>query len=93
MAFIPAEETLITEVSLDDFVVRNKTATFMMRVQSDEYTHLAVLRGDLLVVERNVLPASRTLIVIGSEHGWRLAQTNTSTIPAIVVRGVVRRYE
>lgn len=93
MAFTPTEETLLTEVSLDDFVVRNKAATFMMRIHTDAYADIGVFKGDMVVVERGVEPRTDSIVVIEKDDSWSLARGHSFPLASIVVRAVIRVYD
>ena len=45
----PAEDYLETELDLTEYLVENKAATFMMRVDGDSMKDAGILDGDLLV--------------------------------------------
>ena len=48
----PAEDYLETPLDLSEYLIENKAATFMMRVDGDSMKDAGILDGDLLVVDR-----------------------------------------
>lgn len=48
----PAEDYLKTPLDLHGFLIDNKAATFLMRVNGDSMRDAGILDGDLLVVDR-----------------------------------------
>lgn len=54
----PAEDYLETELELTEFLIDNKAATFLMRVDGDSMKDAGILDGDLLVVNRSMKPAN-----------------------------------
>ena len=54
----PAEDYLETPLDLTEFLIDNKAATFLMRVDGDSMRDAGILHGDLLVVDRAAHPAN-----------------------------------
>src|SRR5262245_26585916 len=48
----PAEEELADTMSLDEYLITNKEATYALRVTGDSMKDAGILPGDLLLVER-----------------------------------------
>lgn len=59
----PADDYLETPLDLNEYLVQNKPATFLMRVQGDSMKDAGILDGDLLVVDRSVKPSSGSIVV------------------------------
>src|ERR1700686_76960 len=57
----PAEDYLETPLDLTDFLIENKAATFLMRVDGDSMKDVGILNGDLLVVDRSAQPTSGSI--------------------------------
>lgn len=69
----PAEDYLETPLDLTEYLIENKAATFMMRVDGDSMKDAGILDGDLLVVDRAAKPVN------GSWSWWRsMANTRSS---------------
>jgi DNA polymerase V len=49
----PAEDYLETPLGLTEYLIENRAATFMMRVDGDSMKDAGILDGDLLVVYRS----------------------------------------
>jgi DNA polymerase V len=66
----PAEDYLETQLDLNDYLVRNKAATFLMRVEGDSMKGAGILHGDLIVVDRAAEAVSGSIVVvsINGEH-------------------------
>ena len=60
----PAEDYLETPLDLTEYLVENKTATFMVRVDGDSIRDAGILDGDLLVVERAAKPVNGSVVVV-----------------------------
>ena len=60
----PAEDYLETPLDLHDFLIHNKAATFLMRVDGDSMRDTGILHGDLLVVDRAAHPENGCVVVV-----------------------------
>ena len=60
----PAEDYLETPLDLSEYLIENKAATFMMRVDGDSMCDAGILNGDLLVVDRAATPVSGSVVVV-----------------------------
>jgi repressor LexA len=49
----PAEEELVDTMSLDEFLVGNREATFILKVDGDSMVDAGIQDGDLILVERS----------------------------------------
>jgi repressor LexA len=49
----PAEEELVDTMSLDEFLVENREATFILKVDGDSMQDAGIQDGDLILVERS----------------------------------------
>lgn len=47
-----AEETLLDTMSLDEYLVENKEASYLLKVKGDSMIDAGIHEGDLLIVER-----------------------------------------
>jgi DNA polymerase V len=59
----PADDYVESPLDLRDYLVRNPTATFVMRAKGDSMREIGILDGDLLVVDRSVKPTSGSIVV------------------------------
>lgn len=60
----PAEDYLETPLDLTEYLIENKAATFMMRVDGDSMKDGGILDGDLLVVYRAAKPVNGSVVVV-----------------------------
>ena len=59
----PVEEQAEEQVSLTDFLVRDPSRTFRLRVKGDSMKDVGILEGDLVVVERGTEPKVGEIVV------------------------------
>ena len=71
----PAEDYLETPLDLTEYLIENKAATFMMRVDGDSMKDAGILDGDLPVMDRTAKPVNGSVVVVavnGEYRGKRL---------------------
>ncbi|MBR0197475.1 MAG: translesion error-prone DNA polymerase V autoproteolytic subunit [Kiritimatiellae bacterium] len=59
----PAEQYLELSLDLNEFLVKRPAATFFVHVQGDSMIGEGIQNGDLLVVDRSIIPASGDIII------------------------------
>lgn len=59
----PAEEQAEEMVTLDDYLVRDKSNTFLLRVRGDSMIDAGIHEGDLVIVERGAEPRVGDIVV------------------------------
>lgn len=59
----PAEEELVDTMSLDEFLIGNKEATFMLKVKGDSMIDAGIMEGDMVLVERGKTPKPGQIVV------------------------------
>lgn len=64
----PADDFIENRLDLNDFLVKNPSATFFVRVEGDSMNGAGIYNGDILVVDRS-LEATSNKIVIGVVNG------------------------
>lgn len=52
----PAEGELVDTMTIDEFLIANKEATYMLKVRGDSRVVTAIPPGDMVLVERNRIP-------------------------------------
>ena len=58
-----AEEELIDTMSLDEYLVQNKEATYLLKVKGDSMIDAGILPGDLVIVERGKTPRPNDIVI------------------------------
>jgi SOS regulatory protein LexA len=59
----PAEEQAEELITLEDYLVRNRSNTFLLRVRGDSMINAGIQEGDLVLVERGVSPKVGDIVV------------------------------
>ncbi|MCD4747481.1 MAG: translesion error-prone DNA polymerase V autoproteolytic subunit [Bacteroidales bacterium] len=64
----PAEDFIEKKLDLNEYLIKNRSATFLVKVNGNSMINAGILDGDILVVDRSVEPASGK-IVLGVING------------------------
>src|ERR1019366_9965818 len=59
----PADDHMERGIDFNEELIRNKAATFCVRVQGESMRDAGIHSGDVLVVDRSVTPADRQIVV------------------------------
>lgn len=68
----PAEEELVDTLSLEEWLIHNREATFMLKVSGDSMIDAGIRPGDMLLVERGRTPKSGDVVVAEVDKQWTL---------------------
>jgi len=68
----PAEEELSDTMSLDDYLIKNKAATFMLEVKGQSMKDAGILPGDMVLVERGLEAKDGDIVIAEIDHGWTM---------------------
>ncbi len=68
----PAEEELVDTMSLDDFLIEKKEASFLLRVSGESMIEAGIRPGDYVIVERGRPPRSGDVVVAEVDGAWTM---------------------
>src|SRR5262245_1657250 len=68
----PAEEELTDTMSLDEYLITNKEATYVLKVTGDSMQDAGILPGDLLLVERGAEARDGDIVIAQVDHEWTM---------------------
>ncbi len=68
----PAEEELIDTLSLDEFLIENPQASFMLKVSGDSMIDAGIHEGDVVIVERGRNPKNGDIVLACVDDDWTL---------------------
>lgn len=68
----PAEEDLLDQVSLDEFLVRKPQASFLLKVSGDSMIEAGIQPGDMVVIERGTNPKHGDIVLAQVDGDWTL---------------------
>lgn len=59
----PADDYLEGKLDLNDFLITNPAATFLVRVTGNSMIDAGIHSGDLLIVDRSLMPSDRNIVI------------------------------
>lgn len=68
----PAEEENVDSISLEEWLITNKEATFMLRVSGDSMIEAGIMPGDMVLLERGKQPKNRDVVVAEVDRQWTI---------------------
>lgn len=67
-----AEEELADTMTLDEYLIKNKEATFILKISGDSMKDAGIIQGDMVLVERNVVPRNGDIVIAEVDGGWTI---------------------
>ena len=68
----PADEELTDTMSLDEYLVSNKEATYVLKVNGHSMRDAGILPGDMLLVERGAHPRDGDIVIAQVDRAWTM---------------------
>lgn len=59
----PADDYIENKLDLNDFLIKNPSATFFVRVTGDSMINAGIYSGDILVVDRSIEPKEGNVVI------------------------------
>jgi len=87
----PAEEELVDTVSLDEYLVENKNATFMLKVVGDSMVDAGIIEGDLVLADRSAAPKSGDIVIAEVDSEWTMKYLR-KTGPKLWLQAANKKY-
>jgi SOS regulatory protein LexA len=68
----PAEEELTDAITLDDYLIENKQASFLLRVSGDSMIDAGIHPDDMVIVQRGRTPKNGDIVIAQVDHAWTM---------------------
>ena len=68
----PAEEELADTITLDEYLINNREATFLLKVKGESMKDAGIMDGDMVVAERSVTPAPNDIVIAEIDNEWTM---------------------
>lgn len=68
----PAEEELADTLSLDEMLIQNHEATFLLKVSGDSMCEAGILPGDMVIVNKGQTPRSGDIVIAEVDGEWTM---------------------
>jgi DNA polymerase V len=59
----PAEDFLEKRLDLNDYLIKNKSATFLIKVHGNSMIDAGIFDGDILIIDRSLAPTNGKIIL------------------------------
>jgi len=68
----PADEELHDTMSLDEYLIGNREATYILKVNGHSMQDAGILPGDMLLVERGAEPRDGDIVIAQVDRDWTM---------------------
>ncbi len=68
----PAEEELRETLTLDEYLIEHREATYMLKVQGDSMIDAGIMPGDMVLVERGITPRTGDIVIAQVDNEWTM---------------------
>ena len=68
----PAEEENSDVISLDDYLIKNRSSSFMLEVKGDSMIDAGIHEGDLVIADRSKEPRIGNIVIADVDGGWTM---------------------
>lgn len=68
----PAEEELVDTLSLDELLIQNREAAFLLKVSGDSMSGAGILPGDMVIVDKSRTPRSGDIVIAQVDGEWTM---------------------
>lgn len=68
----PAEEETTDLMSLDEYLISNPQATFLLKVDGDSMIDAGIHPGDLVLIQKNLTPKHGDIVIACVDNEWTL---------------------
>src|SRR5215510_12650290 len=68
----PAEEELLDTMDLDEFLIQNKEATFIVKAAGDSMIGAGIMPGDMVLVEKGLEPHDGDIVIAQIDEAWTM---------------------
>lgn len=59
----PADDFVEITLDLNEYLIKNKSSTFFVKVSGDSMINTGIFSGDILIVDRSIIPQNNNIVV------------------------------
>ncbi len=67
-----AEESLLDTINLDDYLIKNKAATYLLTVKGDSMIDAGIQEGDIVIAEKKEEAKIGDIVIAEVDGGWTM---------------------
>lgn len=68
----PAEEELVDTITIDEYLIENQEATYMLKVKGNSMKDAGILEGDMVLVDRSKSPRNGDIVIAEIDGQWTM---------------------
>lgn len=68
----PAEEEMTDIISIDDWLIKDKESSFMLKVSGDSMIDAGIHEGDVVILARGKTPRNGEIVVAEVDREWTI---------------------
>lgn len=68
----PAEEEVLDTISLDEYLIKDRDATYLLRVKGESMKDAGIVDGDMVVAERTNSAKEGEIVIADVDGGWTM---------------------
>jgi SOS regulatory protein LexA len=87
----PAEEELSDTISLDEYLIPNPQATYLLKVDGDSMIDAGIRPGDLVLIQKNLTPRPGDIVVAQVDGEWTLKYF-TKEAGSVILKAANKKY-
>lgn len=66
------EENLLESISMEEWLVKNPSSTYLIKVVGESMLEAGILPGDFVLVDRALMPKNNDIVVVRLEDEWTM---------------------
>jgi repressor LexA len=87
----PAEEETVDLMSIDEYLISNPQATFLLKVEGDSMIDAGIHPGDLVLIQKGLAPKHGDVVVACVDNQWTLKYFEKQK-GRIILRAANKKY-
>ncbi|MDB5259660.1 MAG: polymerase subunit [Candidatus Taylorbacteria bacterium] len=76
----PSDGGIMDTITLDDYVIKNREASFMLRVKGDSMIDAGIREGDMVIVERAKTPREGDIVIARVDGDFTMKYYRTRSV-------------
>ena len=68
----PAEEEVVDTLTLDEYLIENRQATYLLKVSGDSMVEAGILPGDMVLIERGSEARDGDIVIAEVDNEWTM---------------------
>lgn len=89
----PAEEELVDTMSLDEFLIPNPQACYLLKVSGDSMADAGILPGDLVIAQKGRLPKNGDIVIAQVDGDWTMKYYEKQKDGSVLLRPANKKYQ